>query len=220
MQGNSESHEGLAQAVESAHIGLKDRHVDDNTRVFNLSGSEKPTDGPEASESWIRPLGDRRSVSENNDPQNDLPIAAESEPQSRAEEEKDPSANGVGSPIGGQKEREDRDAEGDSTDDDVVEVAAFSESDGVRVLVPPLQKSRPNIGSGGSTKRKDDREQSRSSIGDNSPRRSKKPRLNLSYEQPSVKLEKQFNSLQDKLSKLQGQTKKELAGIEIRQLEL
>ena len=34
----------------------------------------------------------------------------------------------------------------------------------MRVLVP-LQKSRPNIGSGGSTKRKDDREQSRSSIG-------------------------------------------------------
>lgn len=56
--------------------------------------------------------------------------------------------------------------------------------------------------------------------GDNSPLRSKKPRLNLSYEQPSVKLEKQFNSLQDKLSKLLGKTKKELAGIEIRQLEL
>ena len=35
----------------------------------------------------------------------------------------------------------------------------------MRVLVPPLQKSRPNIGSGGSTKRKDDGEQSRSSIG-------------------------------------------------------
>ena len=50
---NSESHEGLAQAVESAHIGLKDRHVDDNTRVSNLSGSEKPTDGPEAPESSI-----------------------------------------------------------------------------------------------------------------------------------------------------------------------
>lgn len=56
--------------------------------------------------------------------------------------------------------------------------------------------------------------------GDNSPRQSKKPRLNLIYEQPSVKLEKQSNSLQDKLSKLQGQTKKELAGIEIPQLEL
>ena len=35
-----------------------------------------------------------------------------------------------------------------------------------------------------------------------------------------MKLEKQFNSLRDKLSKLQGQTKKELAGIKIRQLEL
>ncbi len=89
----------------------------------------------------------------------------ESEPQSRAEEEKDPSANGVGSRTRGQKEREDRDAEGDPADNDVVEVAAFSESDGVRVLVPPLQKSRPNISSGGSTKRKDDRERSRSSIG-------------------------------------------------------
>lgn len=124
MQGNSKSHEGLAQAVESAHIGLKDRHVDDNTRVSNLSGSEKPTDGPEAPESSISsdedgeaqendlgscaqekspahkpqslsgnpmasiltagPMGDRRSVSETNDPQNNLPIAAESEPQSRA----------------------------------------------------------------------------------------------------------------------------------------
>ena len=175
---NSESHEGLAQAVESAHIELKDRRVDDNTRVSNLSGSEKLTDGPEAPEGSISsdeggeaqendlgscaqakspahkpqslngnptasilaagPPGDRRSVSETNDPQNDLPVAAEFEPQSRAEEEKDPSANGVGSRIGCQKEREDRDAEGDSTDDDVVEVAAFSESDGVRVLVPPL----------------------------------------------------------------------------------
>ena len=41
------------------------------------------------------------------------------------------------------KEREDRDAEGDPSDHDVVDVPAFRESDGVRALVPPLQNSRP-----------------------------------------------------------------------------